>query len=423
MRSATVKIKWKWPVRFGSLVPMLVKNSFRRDSERHVNGRRRLVLSALLVVLVLGWPHVARPAVTLVADGRAKALIVVPKDASRAAMEGAAILRDHIEQMSGAGLRLIKEGQLPNVKVVNGRIEAEAAESFILVGQGSLAKKLGATSKGLGPGGILIRTFGNGIILLGPDDKTRSDPYGSRYAVTTFLEQAMGCRYLWPGETGKVVPKRKTITVEPMNVRRTPLFKQRNIRWSGYSSRIQEGLDRLAFSKDDFMRARKGASATRSQSSSWMGWHRMGGTLGLRTGDGTILPARTWERFLREHPECFAMQLDGSRYFDVSWERPRLCKSNADLIEAIAQEKIKELQSHPGQKSISLMTQDGGGKAGFCMCPACKALDPPEGRPIRTWTYDHKSGRTRRFDYVSLTDRMAYFYNAIAEKVAEKYLQ
>jgi len=115
------------------------------------------------------------------------------------------------------------------------------------------------------------------------------------------------------------------------------------------------------------------------------------------------------------------MQSDGSRYFDPSWERPRLCKSNKELIEAISQEKIKELKRNPGQKSISLMTQDGGSKAGFCMCPACKALDPPEGRPTNVWTYDHKSGRTRRFDYVSLTDRMLYFYNAIAEKVAKVY--
>lgn len=67
------------------------------------------------------------------------------------------------------------------------------------------------------------------------------------------------------------------------------------------------------------------------------------------------------------------------------------------------------------------MTQDGGGKAGFCMCPACKALDPPKGRPTQVWTYDHNAQRTHRFDYVSLTDRMIYFYNAIADKVAKVY--
>ena len=365
----------------------------------------------------------AEPGLMLVSAGQAKAVIVLPSKASRAAGEGAKILREHLSQISGTELKVLKESELGQVKVVDGRIEPASgkaiADTFILVGESELAKKLGAKSKALGPGGILIRTFGNALVLLGADDKTPSDKFGSRYAVTTFLEDVLGCRYLWPGESGKVVPKRATITVKPLNVRFTPLFEQRNIRPSGYSSRVQEGLDRLGFSKSDFLQVRETASSVRSRSGDWMGWHRMGGTLGLKTGDGTILPAKTWEKFLKEHSEWFAMQSDGSRYFDPSWERPRLCKSNTALIEAIAQENIKELDRNPGQKSVSLMTNDGGGKAGFCMCPACKALDPQEGRPTRIWTYDHKSGRTERFDYVSMTDRMLYFYNAIAEKVAK----
>jgi len=384
--------------------------------------RRIVTLTALLVIVPA---FCAGAAVSLVSDGQAKAVIVVPSQRSRAAGEGAEILREHLLQISGAQLKVIKESDLGQVKIVKGHIESASAklpaESFILVGEGELAKKLGVSSKGLGPGGIAIRTVGNALVLLGADDKTPSDALGSRYAVTTFLEDELGCRYLWPGESGKVVPKRRTITVKALNIRFSPLFEQRRVRWSHYSSRIQEGLDRLGFSKEDFLQAREKGSSTRSQSSDWMGWHRMGGTLGLRTGDGTILPGKTWDRFLREHPQWFAMQSDGSRYFDPSWERPRLCKSNKELIEATAQEKIKELKRNPGQKSISLMTQDGGSKAGFCMCPACKALDPPEGRPTNIWTYDHKSGRTRRFDYVSLTDRMLYFYNAIAEKVAKVY--
>lgn len=365
----------------------------------------------------------AEPAVTLIADGQTKAIIAVPLKASRAATDGAKILCEHLYEMSGAHLKVLKEKDLGQVRIVDGHIEPASAEAaaktFILVGEGELVKKLGQSSKGLGPGGVLIRSVGNALVLLGPDDKTPSDPLGSRYAVTTFLEDILGCRYLWPGQSGKVVPKRRTITVRELNVRYTPLLQQRNIRWSGYSSRIQEGLNRLKFSKEDFLKAREKPSATQSSSSNWMGWHRMGGTLGLRTGDGTILPAKTWDRFLREHPEWFAMQLDGSRYFDPNWERPRLCKSNPALIEAIVQEKLKELERNPGQKSVSLMTNDGGGKAGFCMCDACKAMDPPEGRPTNIWTYEHKSGRTKRFDYVSLTDRMIHFYNAIAEKVSE----
>ena len=382
-----------------------------------------IALTTFLALVPLARANTAKAALTLVSDGQPKAVIVLPTEPCRAATEGAKILNDHLHQMSGARLKVLKESSLGHVKVVDGRIKLAShkntTETFVLVGEGELAGKLGTTSKGLGPGGILIRTAGNTLILLGPDDNTPSDPSGTRYAVTTFLEDVLGCRYLWPGESGKVLPKRRTITIDPINIRFTPMLTQRRIRWSGYSDRIQQGLDRLGFKKQDFLQARKIASATQSADSDWMSWHRMGGTLGLRTGDGTILPPKTWDKFLREHPEWFAMQLDGSRYFHPTWSRPRLCKSNAALIEAIAQEKIKELTRNPGQKSISLMTQDGGGKAGFCMCPACKALDPPQGRPTQVWTYDHKTERTRRFDYVSLTDRMIYFYNAIASKVAK----
>lgn len=367
--------------------------------------------------------NAAEPAVTLVRDGKANAVIVTPSKASRAANEGAKILREHLFEMSGADLKVLKESDLGPVKVVDSRIESASAEpianTFILVGEGELTKKLGQSSKGLGPGGILIRTVGNALILLGADNNTPSDPFGSHYAVTTFLEDSLGCRYLWPGQAGKVIPKRKTIVVKKMNVNWTPLLKQRIVRWSGYNTRIQEGLDRLGFSREDFLQARENASKTQSASSNWMGWHRMGGTLKLKTGDGTILPDQTWDRFLKEHQEWFAMQVDGSRYFDPSWERPRLCKSNPALIEAIVQEKLKEMAQNPGQKSMSLMTQDGGSKAGFCMCDKCKAMDPPEGRQTTVWTYEHKSERRKRFEYVSLTDRMIHFYNAIAENVSK----
>ncbi len=387
--------------------------------------RRIGTLSLVWAIVLLCRASAAEPALTLVADGRSNAVIVVPNDAPRAATEGARILCEHLFEISGARLKVLKEDELRGASVTDGRIETTGPQvkiqTFVLVGEGELAGKLGQSSKGLGPGGILVHTTGNALVLLGPDDTTPSDPWGSRYAVTTFLEQALGCRYLWPGQSGKVIPKGKTITAGTMNIRFAPLLKQRNIRSSGYSDRVQEGLDRLRFSREDFLRARENAAVTQPGSPDWMDWHRMGGTLGLRTGDGTILSAQAWKRFLKEHPEWFAMQADGSRYFDPNWERPRLCKSNPALIEAIVQEKLKELQNNPGQTSTCLMTNDGGGKAGFCLCDACKAMDPPEGRPVNIWTYDHALGRNTRFDYVSLTDRMLTFYNAIAQKVSQAY--
>jgi hypothetical protein len=104
----------------------------------------------------------------------------------------------------------------------------------------------------------------------------------------------------------------------------------------------------------------------------------------------------------------------------LAGNRARLCISNLELIEQIARDKIAELSADPGRSSVSLAPNDGG-RLTFCMCEKCKRLDAPEGRTVRL-QYDDASGERierRYFDYVSLTDRMAWFYNRIAERVTK----
>ena len=46
-------------------------------------------------------------------------------------------------------------------------------------------------------------------------------PLGSCHAVHTFLEKYLGVRWYLPTEIGEVVPKRKTIEVPAIKIRRT----------------------------------------------------------------------------------------------------------------------------------------------------------------------------------------------------------
>src|SRR5439155_24843980 len=151
-------------------------------------------------------------------------------------------------------------------------------QAWILVGEGKLAEKLGLTSKRLGPGGIFQSAKGKVLALFGTDAHTPSDPNGTRYAVTTFLEDKLGVRYLWPGELGKVVPRRETIVVGDFEYHFTPKLAQRRIRSMGYHDRIQVCLDRLGFTKDEYERLRADAQRTQPESPDWFGWHRLGGT-------------------------------------------------------------------------------------------------------------------------------------------------
>ncbi len=143
-------------------------------------------------------------ALMLAKDGNANAVIVLPSGAASAARETGDILADHLKQICGGEFRVVGEGEMKHTSVKDQRVmydglprpsegndenatasEGHPTETLILLGEGRLTKLLGATSADLGPGGILIRTFPNAIVLLGPGKTAPTDPYGTRYAVTT----------------------------------------------------------------------------------------------------------------------------------------------------------------------------------------------------------------------------------------------
>jgi len=344
-------------------------------------------------------------AATLVEKGQARAVIILPEKPSPVAEAAARVLRDHIRQMSGAELPIRREDRMSGTPTQD--------QPWVLVGEGKLTEKLGLTSKGLGSGGIVLSAKEHVLALFGTDAHTPADPHGTRYAVTTFLEDKLGVRYLWPGELGKVMPRQETIVVGDFQHRFSPPLGQRRIRSLAYHDRIKVGLDRLGFNKEDYERLRAEAQRTQTESPDWFGWHRLGGSLNLNGGHAF---GHLWAKYGKDHPDWFALQPDGSRDQSRSPDRARLCKSNPDLIAAIAREKIEELNRNPNLLGVSVGPNDGG-RATFCTCPKCEALDSPKGRKVLLW--DFTGGSRRDFEHVSLTDRMVYFWNGIAEQVAK----
>jgi hypothetical protein len=364
----------------------------------------RITAAFLLIVTATVFVTPAH-AITLVEKGKPRAVIVLPEKPSPVAEGAARVLRDHIKQMSGAELPIQTEDRITG--------SPTQAQAWVLIGEGKFTDKLGLTSKGLGAGGIVLNAKGHVLALFGTDARTPSDPHGTRYAVTTFLEDKLGVRYLWPGELGKVVPHQETIEVADFERRFTPQLAQRRIRSMGYHDRIQVGLDRLGFKKEDFERQVADAQRTQAESPDWFGWHRLGGTLNMSGGHAF---SHLWAKYGKDHPDWFALQPDGSRDQSANPDRARLCKSNAELIAAIAKEKIEELTRNPALIGVALGPNDGG-RPSFCTCPKCEALDSPKGRKVMLW--DFAKGKQREFEHVSLTDRTVFFWNAIAEKVAK----
>lgn len=363
--------------------------------------------------------------VTLVKDGRAQAVIVLAATPSAAASQGAALLTEHLAQMSGARLETRREDTLGEVKVQDGRLvppRGSAWKAFLLVGESELARKLGATADGLGAGGILVRSAGNAVVVLGPDAQTRSDPWGSRHAAVALLEE-LGCRYLWPGETGKVVPARKTVAVAPLEKRFTPPIGQRAIRMMPKGPRrFDEGLQFLGLAPDAYEKMFASAAATRS-AGSWTDWQGLGGDLGLRGGHAGAGLRGGWAEHGQAHPEWFALQPDGTRDQSAAAERWRECPSNPALLDYVVNDIIARVRQDPTIPSISLSPNDGG-YSSFCMCENCRKLDPPEAPAVSILLFD-KVGQSARktISYPSLSDRYVHYWNAIAERVTKVHPQ
>lgn len=186
-------------------------------------NRPRLLAPAIVLLLMTTPSPVLGERVVLIEQGEPKALIVLPAGAGPRSVEAGAarILSDHLFLVSGVRLAVQREDELGAVTVEDGRLafrrsDVQVPDNFVLVGEGEASRRMGLTGDGLGPGGILVKTTGNVLALLGPD--AASDNAGTRHAVIEFLE-SIGVRYLWPGATGRVIPKLETVAAGPIEFR------------------------------------------------------------------------------------------------------------------------------------------------------------------------------------------------------------
>lgn len=329
----------------------------------------------------------------------------------------------HLKQMSGATLAVMHEKELNGASVENGRIIPpvgdKMAPNFIVLGEGELTKQLGISSEGLGLGGILLKSGGNFIVIAGTNDSVAAkSPDVNTTAVFTFLE-SLGCRFLWPGESGKVIPKTPTISVSNLDVRFTPPIGQRKIRFAGLDVRgAEEGLASLGFTNDDYKKARDAASVTESDGS-WAQWHGLGGNIGIVGGAAGYGLQGGWEQHGAAHPEWFALQADGTRDQSKAKERWRLCISNPGLIDHVASDIIARLNGKAQQGAVSLCPNDGG-YSSFCLCDACQKLDAPDAPKVKMLVFKKVGEPVRdEVEHVSLTDRFVHYWNAVVERVTK----
>jgi len=291
---------------------------------------------------------------TLADRGRSEFRIVIAADASPAEKHAAGELQHFLREISGAELPI-------------GDDRAEMTAHEILVGDSAHLRALNEKIdwEGLGSEGFVMRTSGGHLILAG--GRLR----GSMYAVYTFLEEVLGCRWFTPKVAR--IPRRERVEVGPLNARQVPALEYR------------EPYYAEAFDADWAARNRMNGSASRLDEA-------RGGKIVYHGFVHTFYSLLPPDQYFQEHPEYYS-EINGRR----TAEYAQLCLTNPEVVRLVAERVKAWLRESPEANIVSVSQNDSGG---WCECPNCKAVDDREGSQAGT---------------------MIQFVNAVAEIVEHEF--
>jgi hypothetical protein len=274
-----------------------------------------------------------RSAVTISQDGQARAVIVVAADAPEPERHAAQELADFLGQITGATFEL-GEQEKPDASCL-----------FVGAGAAKQAEEHFST-EGLGAEGLVIRTVGDDLILAG------GPPRGTLYAVYTFLEDQLGCR--WWSSTESTIPQRPTVRVEGLDIRYIPSLEYRSPYW----------YDAL---NGDWAVRNKCNGQGHRLSAAQGGKHIYEGFV------HTFYPLIPPEKYFASHPEWFS-EIKGKR----TTERAQLCLTNEQMRQELVRNLKERLRRNPAATIASVSQNDWHGN---CQCENCAAIEQEEGSP------------------------------------------
>ena len=292
----------------------------------------------LLVLLTgtLTTPAAAAP-LPLAAGGKTSYSIVVDPSALAAEQHAARELATFLQQVTGASFPIQTTADPP-------------AGPLLLVGPGRVASQLAPNVQlaGLAPDGIVIESVGEHLLLAG------DRPRGTLYAVYTFLEDVVGCR--WWSSKVSAIPQRPELTVPEQHVRYIPPLEYRETFWAD------------AFDGDWAARNKSNGNSERLEEKHG-GKIRYGGPFFVHTFAGLVSP----ETYFKEHPEYFS-EVNGKRLDGYA----QVCVTNEAVKKLITDKVLAHLRDDPHAQIISVSQNDCDN---HCLCAACKKLEEEEGSP------------------------------------------
>ena len=292
--------------------------------------------------------------ITLAERGKTAYSIVLGENASPSERHGAKELQVFLQIISGAFFPIA--------------FEAETGSGpAIFLGE---SRRLSQVDKSIdfpsfGNEGFIIKTSGEHLILAG--GKLR----GSMYAVYSFLEDILGCRW-YSSEVSKI-PRTSTLVIPQLDKTEMPAFEYREPYW-------KDALD-----KDWAARNRCNSSASGLDS-------ERGGKVNYRSVH-TFYPRIPPEKHYGNHPEWYSVLSNKKR----TWEYGQLCLTNPEVVKKMADEVMKWMERDP-EGNIFSVSQNDWHVA--CECPPCAEVDDYEG---------------------SHSGTLVHFVNGVAERTAKRF--
>jgi len=320
----------------------------------------------LAVCGVMLWVNAVLAAgpLTIARDGVSRAVVLVAADATGSEKYAASELATFLTQATGTTINIVSKAERGAVRLLVGEKAARLADRRF-------------RALGLGEEGFVIRTVGNDLILAG------GRPRGTLYAVYTFLEDEVGCR--WWSTKVSTIPKRPTLTVADLDIRFVPQLEYRESFWF-------DALD------GDWAARNKCNGNSDRLDAKHGGRHTYEGF--VHTFYGLIPPGR----YFKDHPEWFS-EINGKR----THENAQLCLTNEEMRRELVKNLKARLRANPAATIASVSQNDCHGN---CQCAKCAAIDREEGSP---------SGSLLRFVNAVAEDIEHDFPNVAIDTLAYQY--
>jgi len=304
----------------------------------------RLPLFFLLLAICFGHCY----GMMLSKDGTTDYVIVVASDAISSERIAASELQSILKEVTGAHFPV-----KPAEKV-------SPAAKKIIVGPNDLFKQKfpNVRLEELMQDGIVIKTLNNDLYLAG------GRPRGSLYAVYTFLEEYVGCRW-WTSKESHI-PKESSLTISDIDKVYVPPFQFRE---AFYGDIINDGV-----------------FAARLKNN---GHYTI---IGLVHTFDKFLPAA---EYFEDHPEWYSL-VNGERR--GGQRDGQLCLTNPEVKTIFTQRVLEKIKENPGAGIISVSQNDN--KNSRCQCEKCLELERLEGSP---------------------SGPIIHFVNYVAEEVEKQY--